>query len=754
MTKLGILTVVAAVAAASGVASSPARASALDACGSHQLPIVMERVPAGTDPWYGINDNHVWLWNQYMPIYSLAADDGVLGANGRNEFAGFPSDAELYDAWGLNWRTGDLAITLSWLIGGCADPIAESDVAFNPAYVWTTDRAGAVGDNAVVYYPSVLLHEMGHTWGAKLQNEDYNYIQPTVMHGYVVDVLQDDMTIHAGDANLVRVSYKGQAGSVPSLVNMAVVSKYADSSLGFWRNTTTDAASYYAGDPITLSNLTVENTGTVPLDNVRVRLYLSPDRTITADDRSLGEFYWPAAFPAERYAVQTVTVAVPTTVPAGTYYVGAIVTNNGYSTDAFGFDDTTYLPAPITVKRGSITVASPNGGEAWAAATTRNITWTTTGNTGGAVRIELGRGSGNWSTIAASAGNTRSYAWAIPIGQAPGTDYRIRVTSAADGAVTDDSDANFEIAVPGTITVASPNGGEAWAAATTRNIAWTTTGNTGSAVRIELGRGSGNWSTIAASAGNTGSYAWAIPIGQAPGTDYRIRVTSAANAAVADNSDANFEIAVPGAITVTSPNGGEAWTAGSAHNIAWTTTGTVGPAIEIDLTWDNGYSSRRIASAVNAVSPYPWAIPTYEAPGNYYRIRVTASAALAVTDTSNGDFAIAVPTAITVASPNGGEAWTAGTTQTIRWKTIGYTGSTVRIELAAGSGNWSTIAPNANDTGSYTWAIPPGQAPGTDYRIRITADNGLDTDSSDAPFTINVIPTPLVPDHPVSVTIF
>ena len=53
---------------------------------------------------------------------------------------------------------------------------------------------------------------------------------------------------------------------------------------------------------------------------------------------------------------------------------------------------------------------------------------------------------------------------------------------------------------------------------------------------------------------------------------------------------------------------------------------------------------------------------------------------------------------ITVTFPNGGENWTRGTTQTIRWNSSGSPGAYVKIELLkAGIFNRTIIASTPND---------------------------------------------------------
>jgi len=197
----------------------------------------------------------------------------------------------------------------------------------------------------------------------------------------------------------------------------------------------------------------------------------------------------------------------------------------------------------------SINVVSPNGGDSWPAGSTQSIRWTYTGNPGSYVKIELLKGGGVDRIIKSSTpkgrGGNGSRKWTIPADLAPGTDYRIRVTSTSNSAYTDTSDSDFAI-VPPTITVASPNGGETWLAGSRQTIHWSYTGNPGSYVKVELWKGGVLNRTIASSAskgrGGSGSRSWTIPADQAPGTDYRVRVTSTSNGTYTDTSDSDFTI--------------------------------------------------------------------------------------------------------------------------------------------------------------------------------------------------------------------
>jgi hypothetical protein len=96
---------------------------------------------------------------------------------------------------------------------------------------------------------------------------------------------------------------------------------------------------------------------------------------------------------------------------------------------------------------------------------------------------------------------------------------------------------------------------------------------------------------------------------------------------------------------------------------------------------------------------------------------------------------------ITITSPNGGEIWKVGTTQTIRWTYGGSLGSKVRIELLKGGVVTriikSSVSIGKNESGSYNWKIPSNQTPGNNYQIRVTStSNSSYTDTSNSNFSI------------------
>ena len=97
---------------------------------------------------------------------------------------------------------------------------------------------------------------------------------------------------------------------------------------------------------------------------------------------------------------------------------------------------------------------------------------------------------------------------------------------------------------------------------------------------------------------------------------------------------------------------------------------------------------------------------------------------------------------ISIISPNGGENWKAGTTQTISWSYSDSPGKYVKIELLKGEAVNRTIAYRTSigsgGSGSYSLKIQKFQTAGSDYKVRITSfSDSSYTDTSDNNFTIS-----------------
>ncbi|KPK64379.1 hypothetical protein AMJ83_02905 [candidate division WOR_3 bacterium SM23_42] len=279
------------------------------------------------------------------------------------------------------------------------------------------------------------------------------------------------------------------------------------------------------------------------------------------------------------------------------------------------------------------------------------------------------------------------------------------------------------------IIVTVPNGGECWIRGNAYDITWTSNGVSGD-VKIELYKGGVFNSTIVSSTANSGSYNWVIPAGQLPGTDYQVKIISINDPAVFDHSDADFTICSQ--IIVTAPNGGETWHIGETYDITWAPAG-IGGNVSIEYSTDAGSTWNTVTSDTLDNGSYPWTIPA--TPTTQGRVKATHLTCAANYDESDGDFAI-TEYGITVTSPNGGEGWIRGNSYEITWMSSGVSGD-VKIELYKGGVFNSTIVSSTANSGSYSWNIPAGQLPGTDYQVKITSiSDPAVFDQSDADFTV------------------
>jgi hypothetical protein len=89
-------------------------------------------------------------------------------------------------------------------------------------------------------------------------------------------------------------------------------------------------------------------------------------------------------------------------------------------------------------------------------------------------------------------------------------------------------------------------------------------------------------------------------------------------------------------ITVTVPNGGESWPAGTTHEITWTQTDLTGSAT-VDL-YKGGIYQKTLGTPDVTLGEFSWAISASEAAGADYRVMVWQGG---TSDESDGDFTIA-----------------------------------------------------------------------------------------------------------------
>ncbi|MFH1107773.1 MAG: Ser-Thr-rich GPI-anchored membrane family protein [Planctomycetota bacterium] len=409
-----------------------------------------------------------------------------------------------------------------------------------------------------------------------------------------------------------------------------------------------------------------------------------------------------------------------------------------------------------SVPRPRLTVRSPNGGELLLAGWSYPILWTAE-NPAGDVSIELCEGSSNCRGIATVPMATGRFTWDICPTIEERDDYRLRLSWSADGYYVEDySNGAFEIfsKAEQSISITAPQAGLAWEAGTTQKITWVADTEDGD-VDIELYQGGQRRFTIAWNVPvRDGSYDWAISPYLGDGTDYSIHLNwwPGCEASV---DIAGGDFAITGSrpsptLTLTQPNGGEVWQAGTTNRITWEATNAVGEASvwlmkRFDWGWDY---FEYLGTLPVGDEQFDWNICTYHENGEY-KIRLDwCDPWICVSDESDAAFTItdSARPIITVIEPSGGAVWVAGTTQTIRWTSTTSDGD-VEVRVAMGSGEWFYIDYVPVADGSVAWHIWPYIGNGNDYTIHLTwwPECGPSLEAVSEPFEITgSLPRPIL----------
>lgn len=399
----------------------------------------------------------------------------------------------------------------------------------------------------------------------------------------------------------------------------------------------------------------------------------------------------------------------------------------------------------------TITLSVPNGGETYTEGDAITITWSTTGTGISYVDLYYSTDGGlSYTLIAADETDDGSYAWTAPAVETTLAVVRVEGT---DGALTldlDDSDAVFTIVAideEDIVTILAPAGGETYVPGDEVEITWETEGDEITEIDIYYSDDGGTTLTpIAEGDADDGSYSWTIPDGLT-GEEIVIIVSGTDGVTeIATDTSASFVIeeepveAPTPTVTVTDPNGGEAYEAGDAVTITWETTGDV-TSVSLYYSTDGGGSYTSIASGETNDGSYAWTAPsaaTTEALVLIYGYTETET----LSDTSDDTFTITVPapddSEITVVYPNGGETFEGGSVVTVTWSTTGSSITSVLLAYSLDNGSsYTRIAGGETDDGSYDWTVPDVAT--TQALIRIVGGDGsvaYSADISDEVFTI------------------
>jgi len=456
------------------------------------------------------------------------------------------------------------------------------------------------------------------------------------------------------------------------------------------------------------------------------------------------------------------------------------------------------LTAGLLPASPSITVASPNGGQTWQTGTTQTITWNATGLTDVGLHA-MAWPSGVIYVIGVVPASPNSYSWQVGryidnVAHAyrtlPAGNYKIYINGGPANWQLNDASDNFLTitpAIPPSVTVISPNGGQTWQTGTPQPITWTSTGLANVGLHA-MAWPSGTIYVLDVVPASPNSYSWQVgkykdsvtnTYKTLPAGNYKIYINGGSeNWRLYDVSNNTITVtpAPQPTVTVISPNGGQTWQTGTPQPITWTSTGLDNVGIHVQ-TFPSG-TVYLIGVVPASPATYSWNVGTTQngtvVPlGSYYKIYLNGGPGHTnVFDTSDSYFGITAPTckdftysawsacvsgrqtktiisslpagcaggtpdvltktctsaySIKVTSPNGGQSWPENSVQSISWESIGLDSIGVHVQVfPSGMIYLLDIVPASQ--GVFAWVVGPTQngilPPGSYYKIYLNGGPG------------------------------
>ncbi|WP_160143783.1 T9SS type A sorting domain-containing protein [Chryseolinea soli] len=348
----------------------------------------------------------------------------------------------------------------------------------------------------------------------------------------------------------------------------------------------------------------------------------------------------------------------------------------------------------------------------------------------------------------------------IPLGQAAGAGYQVRVTS-TNPTLTSSSSAAFTITALG---ISAPTvTGSPFCAGTTFNIANNLANacnfGVGNTFTVQLSNSAGSFAaptTIGSTASVTaGNISVTLPIGATAGAGYLIRVVSS-NPVVTGTNSAAFTIRDLGlnAPTVTGSPFCLGGTYSITNNLSNSCTFGAGNIFNVELSdGSGGFAAPTVIGTSSSTSggAIGVTIPTGTTPAAGYRMRVTSTNPV-LTSANNGAnltvsaYGLNVPTFA-------GTAFCPNQAVTVNYTVLNSCGlpntPSANVFTAQLSNSFGSFAsPTAigtatsNTSGSISATIPVGAIPGNGYRIRVVSSNpgpGLISADNGTNLTVNAI---------------
>jgi len=347
----------------------------------------------------------------------------------------------------------------------------------------------------------------------------------------------------------------------------------------------------------------------------------------------------------------------------------------------------------------------------------------------------------------------------------------IRISDASDATVYGESEVFTISPDPVGIAVVDPNGGESFVFYESTTIEFNYNG-LDTWVDINLSPDSGStWYDVDEMEAVRGlnQYEWDIYKNYtqtgtwnnhklSAGDRFQIRIRKQDAPHIKDLSDDVFTIVdPPSSIDVMEPTSDARWLIGDEGEIAYGVASV--DSVDIHYSVDGGATWVQMADNVMTqpeYNTYLWNIPADLTPTTNAKIKVVNSDNKTVVAVSDAFTLTDVPPSITVLSPNGGETWTIGSTQTVEFELdAGATYISVSVSYDNGN-NWHTVDSwTWTETGINTVEIETiDLEPSAQALIRVDDYFSSLNDESDGVFNIAEPPVELTMDAPVDGDIY
>lgn len=351
---------------------------------------------------------------------------------------------------------------------------------------------------------------------------------------------------------------------------------------------------------------------------------------------------------------------------------------------------------------GWVKMTDPNGGEVIQEGKNYTLKWTNS-NIVSSVRFDLIDGRNN--QIIETFSDTSTQSGGSSVYQFPSnllTDsVIIRVSDlSSDLNIVDSSDAFFTVA---SLNVVAPALDDTWEAGKQQTIQWSHSSEVNT-IDIEFSRNNGStWEVIASNVNaDDVTFNWTPSI-DIFSDNCLIRLKDVTNANITNASD-RFNIFKP-FVDLSYPNGGERLLAGTVDTLRWTSS--FASVLRLELSTDGGNTwADTLSTTVSAAdSSYIWSIPPGLA-SNTLRFKLTDISNANVRDVSLSNFAVG---SLALTSPNGGENWQAGKSNSISWtnsSNVDVVNIYYTTEQNPVDSNWILLGTNVTaDAQIYNWNI-------------------------------------------------